>query len=141
MKSDMKIIRAVATVFGTFQLHARLGEDGFEDGLVTVQLRQERFTRTHLEYLIDCLNEMIGDIQRRPQDEPLLRDRVFAANDYAVENGYVENFERVNGKSIYDCDPNVLADDIVWCNADFEGVDPLELVDHVKAWQDARRPK
>ena len=71
-----------------------------------------------------------------------LREKVFASCDRAVENGYVEDFEG-SGGTIYDCDPRLLAVDMLDTDADFEcpplGVE--DVVEHVVAWQDARRPR
>lgn len=69
-----------------------------------------------------------------------LREKVFESCDRAVENGYVEDFDGT-GKSIYDCDPKVLADDTVTCDADLDHLDSAEVLPYVIEWQSVRRPR
>ncbi len=68
-----------------------------------------------------------------------LRDQLFRSLDNAVENGYIENFEG-SGKTIYECDPDVLVIDTKDCDADLEDADCDELRLLCIEWQHVRKP-
>lgn len=73
-----------------------------------------------------------------------MRDLVFASCDRAVENGYAMSPEFMG--DIYNCDPALVADDMLDCDASFEHwagdhAAYEELIHAVVDWQLARRPK
>lgn len=53
------------------------------------------------------------------------RQTVFEALERALDNDY----------DFSETDPKKVAEDLVQCDSDFDGVSPKDLVEHIKAWQ------